>query len=1225
MELYAREDEVSRLEAGLAGLSLPDRLVLAWHLRQRDSARAMALCNEIETEAGGLPEAERSSIAARIWLIRGEIQLLFAEVDHAETSAMAANALYQASADPVGQGDANLLIANVWLSRGHSVLIEQALAVAYQHYLVADDERRADIAYAQLLGRRAFRAAGAIIGGLQERFGATPQRHESVLCWIAVAQATAAALTDNPGAAIKFDLEGYRSARETGQVRLAIVCAVNIAEGFATLGDLDAALEWAESALSLARETSWPGSVGVCLMQMGEVVRQLQRHDDARGLLHEALVVMESLSGSRNHEQVLASLGQLALDVGHFEEALGWFKQLEDGLAGHDEPDLTMKAWCGQASALSGLGRVDEAQVQAAQALDLARQKGNADAQIKALRVFAELYRDHALPIPPGVAGTTAELYFLGEAVRVAETISGYALPVDLLNQLATAHAHNGDFRAAYENSQAAQTARNRMRLEEAQQRALAIQIKHEMDQARAVAEHHKHLAATLQETNETLETIGQIGQEITASLNAGAVFEALHRHVDGLIDAQTFLIYMVDESAGALNMVFGVEDGQPYPRISINLESEVSLAAKCVREQREILIDGTTDVQARVSPGTLKTASMLFAPLQTRQRLLGAMSIQTQKIKAYGERELAIFRALCAYGAIALDNAGAYAAVEAARQQTARQEEELRVAAVAFESQEGMLITAADWTVLRVNRAFQTITGYTALEVIGELPEFLHSVRGQGQEMAEEACLRGAWQGEIWIRKRSGEVVPLGVAVTAVRSDAGKISHYVFTLVDITERKLAENEIRNLAFYDPLTNLPNRRLLMDRLRHALVKSARKSDGGGLLFVDLDNFKRLNDTRGHAVGDRLLEQVAQRLVECLREGDTVARLGGDEFVVLLEGLGNEVRELPGRIEMVAEKMLHSLNQPYMLEGVEHHTTPSIGACVFYGKDETAEELLKQADVAMYQAKAAGRNTIRFFNPTMQAEVSAQAELEADLRLALAHRQFALHYQPQVDTEGRVFGVEALLRWAHPIRGMVSPGDFIPLAEETGLILPIGKWVLDTACRQLQEWGARPETASLSMSVNISGRQFLDKDFVEQVRDAVAKYKIDAARLKLELTESVLVRDIDGAVARMMELCETGLTFSLDDFGTGYSSLSYLKRLPLSQLKIDQSFVRDIFVDPNDLAIVRAIVTLGESLGLAVIAEGVETEEQRAFLVKTGCLAFQGYYFGKPAPADALPL
>ncbi len=1225
MELYASDEELAEQEAGL-GDRPRQRLELAWHLRQRDCTRALVLCDEIESNSRLLEPLERGQIDGRIALIRGEVQLLFAQVDEAEDKARSAAATFTALGDILGLGDSHMLMANVGLERGDSAGIERELAAALQHYLEAGASRRVDLAEAQRLAQRAFTEAEQVARELDERFSNFPKRHDSVMCWISVAHATAEALTDNPGAAIKFDLEGYRFAKQSGQIRLAIICAVNIAESFTTLGDLDAAIEWAENALALARETRWPGSVGVCLMQMGDVLRQLLRYDESRALLQEALVVMEGLSGSRNHEHVLATLGQLALDVGDFEEALGWFRQLELGLAGEDEPDLAMKAWRGQASALSRLGRAEEAHVQATQVLDLARQKGNVDEQIKSMRVFAELYRDHSLPVPGGLQADSPELHFLNEAVRIARTISGYALPADLLNQLAMANAANGDFRAAFENSQAALAARNRMRTEEAQQRALAIQIRHEIDRALAVAEHHKQLAGALQETNVTLETIGQIGREITACLDVEAVFEAICRHVDRLLDAQTFLIYLIDEAAGTLNMVFGIENGQPHPRISIDLDSPVSLAARCVRERREIVIEAPSDTELRVVPGTLKTASLLFAPLQTRLRLLGAMTIQTERPYAYGERELSIFRALCAYGAIALDNASAYAAVEAARLKTAKQEEELRVAAVAFESQEGMLIAAADWTVLRVNSAFQSITGYLASDVIGRQPDFLKSSRGNADaRMAEAVCLQGSWQGEFWSRKKSGEIFPLWLTVTAVRSETGEISHYVFTLVDITARKQAENEIRNLAFYDPLTNLPNRRLLMDRLRQAVVKSGRTGEGGALLFVDLDNFKRLNDTRGHSVGDLLLEQVAARLVECLREGDTVARLGGDEFVVLLEGMGNEARELPGRIELVADKILKSLNLPYTLDGLEHHTTPSIGACVFLGREESAEELLKQADMAMYQAKAAGRNAIRFFDPAMQAAVSAQAELEADMRLALAHRQLMLHYQPQVDTDGRVFGVEALLRWNHPIRGMVSPGEFIPLAEDTGMIIGIGKWVLESACGQLQQWSRDPQTAALTMSVNISARQFLDPSFVDSVRDVLRKFDINPTRLKLELTESVFLRDVEGTVTRMNELRDAGLGFSLDDFGTGYSSLSYLKRLPLSQLKIDQSFVRDIFVDANDLAIVRAIVTLGESLGLAVIAEGVETEAQREFLVKTGCQAFQGYLFGKPVPAEKLAL
>jgi diguanylate cyclase (GGDEF)-like protein len=430
------------------------------------------------------------------------------------------------------------------------------------------------------------------------------------------------------------------------------------------------------------------------------------------------------------------------------------------------------------------------------------------------------------------------------------------------------------------------------------------------------------------------------------------------------------------------------------------------------------------------------------------------------------------------------------------------------------------------------------------------------------------------------------------------------------------------DGEIRQLAFYDPLTRLPNRRLLRDRLKQALAACTRKVRHGALLFIDMDNFKTLNDTLGHDFGDMLLQQVALRLSACVREGDTVARLGGDEFVVMLEDLGKNLNEAIAQTEAAGEKVLVTLNQVYLLANQEYYSTPSIGITLFANDDENIDDLLKRADLAMYQAKAAGRNTLRFFDPAMQAAVTARAALDNDLREALREKQFVLYYQPQVDQARRITGAEALLRWHHPQRGLVSPADFIPLAEETGLILPLGQWVLETACTQLVRWAAHPETSHLTMAVNVSAHQFSQNEFADQVLAVLKNTGANPRKLKLELTESLLVDDVEDTIIKMATLKAEGVAFSLDDFGTGYSSLSYLKRLPLDQLKIDQSFVRDILSDPNDAAIARTIVGLAGSMGLAVIAEGVETEAQLNLLAANGCHAYQGYLFSRPQPVHA---
>lgn len=446
----------------------------------------------------------------------------------------------------------------------------------------------------------------------------------------------------------------------------------------------------------------------------------------------------------------------------------------------------------------------------------------------------------------------------------------------------------------------------------------------------------------------------------------------------------------------------------------------------------------------------------------------------------------------------------------------------------------------------------------------------------------------------------------------------------YVLSLArDITDRKHVEEQIWNLAYFDPLTKLPNRRLLMDRLGHALASSHRSRAFGALLILDLDNFKTLNDTQGHDVGDRLLVEVAQRLSACVRREDTVCRLGGDEFVVVLEGLGQDERNAAHQSELVAEKVRLTLGQPYLLNPNEaqFHGSASIGVTLFSDQNLSVEALLKQADVALYQAKDAGRNQIRFFNPAMQAAIDARTVMEAALRRALDQNELKLYYQPQVNQHGSLVGAEVLLRWQQSNQAMVSPADFVPLAEDTGLILSIGQWVLDTACAQLKAWASDPRTRALQISVNVSARQFLQENFVKAVRHSLAQSGIDPSRLKLELTESVVLDDIEGVVSRMQELIALGLSFCLDDFGTGYSSLSYLKRLPLDQVKIDQSFVRDVTEDQNDAAIVRAIMAISRSLGLQVVAEGVETQAQRDFLLQNGCTVYQGFLFCEPVPIE----
>jgi len=550
------------------------------------------------------------------------------------------------------------------------------------------------------------------------------------------------------------------------------------------------------------------------------------------------------------------------------------------------------------------------------------------------------------------------------------------------------------------------------------------------------------------------------------------------------------------------------------------------------------------------------------------------------------------------------------------------RAEAELRVAATAFEAQEGMVVTDGERMVLRSNLAFSKITGYGADEVVGRKMGFLKSGRHDADFYAGmwAAIERdGTWQGEIWNRHKHGEVRPHWLTISAVKDGEGRVTHYVGTYMDITERKQAEAKIADLAFFDQLTGLPNRTLLLDRLRQAVTASGRGGKYGALLLIDLDQFKTLNDTLGHDVGDSLLKQAAGRLLQCVRDGDTVARLGGDEFVVLLTSLSTSEVDAASNTKAVARKILNALGQHYQLGTVVHHSTASIGATLFLGQAASADDLMKQVDLALYRTKAAGRNSVRFFDPEMETVVLRRVALERDLDEAIAARQFLLHYQAQVTGEDRLTGTEVLLRWKHPQRGMVSPAEFIPLAEETGLILRLGHWVLETACRQLVQWAGQAHLSHLTVAVNVSVHQFRQADFVDQVLAVLADTGANPQRLKLELTESLLVDNVEEIIEKMAALKAWGIGFALDDFGTGYSSLSYLKRLPLDQLKIDQSFVRDVLMDPNDAAIARTIVALANSLGLGVIAEGVETVAQRDFLARHGCHAYQGYLYSRPLP------
>ena len=531
--------------------------------------------------------------------------------------------------------------------------------------------------------------------------------------------------------------------------------------------------------------------------------------------------------------------------------------------------------------------------------------------------------------------------------------------------------------------------------------------------------------------------------------------------------------------------------------------------------------------------------------------------------------------------------------------------------------SLEGILVTDADARILSVNPAFTRMTGYTAEEVIGLNPSLLNSGRQSPAfyaRMWESLLQEGQWQGEVWNRRKSGEVSPQLLHITAIRDREGQLTHYAALFTDISRLKETEARIRDLAYYDPLTGLPNRRLLEDRLQVELAHAARLRCRLAVMFVDLDRFKRINDSLGHEVGDRLLVEISQRLRGSLREDDTVARMGGDEFLVILNNLAG-----PDEAAMMARRLVGALRRPVQIEGRELVVTTSLGISIYPDDSQDANTLIKYADVAMYRAKDEGRNSFQLFEPAMNARSLEHLALETALHRALPRNELLLHFQPLVEpATGRPEAVEALLRWQHPDLDLVSPADFIPLAEDTGLIVPIGEWVLRNACERHREW-RESGGGSLRMMVNISARQFRDEGFVAMVGSVIAETGMPPECLTLELTESMLMDATDRAIARLEQLRALGVGLAIDDFGTGYSSLAYLKRFPIDELKIDRLFVRGIDRNARDAALVSAIISLGHSLGLRVVAEGVETPGHLKVLQSEGCDLAQGFHFSRPLP------
>ncbi|MES2585042.1 MAG: ATP-binding protein [Pseudomonadota bacterium] len=863
MELFIVNEDLAALELSLAAAqgdaSLCLTVACAWHLRQRDCQRALALADQVEglLPHSGLTAPERMRLLARLQLARAEIRLLFGDAPAAQALAHAAAAGFADLQDALGSGDAHWLQASICVDRGNSLQVAECLnqaAAAYQN--TADGVRRA-ATVARSLVNASFREPVGTASELLRQFPLEQTLPVAVLAWASAARANVAGLTDDPGGSIKHDLVAYQSALDSGQVRQALVSVTNAAESFATLGDLDAALEWSERALALARKTGWPASIGFCLMQLGDVMRLLGRHDESRNYLQEALVLMGAQTGSRNYELGLSNLGQLALDVGDYAAGLESFAKLEEHGRTQVEPDLAIKAWRGQASALFRLGRLQEAHSKAEAALALAQQQGSADGQIQILRIFAQMHLEQG----PGAndSGTAAQsaLRYLDQALAIAGSIGGYDASPELLDQVATAHAAAGHFDAAYKNALAASAARNRSRRLEAQKRALALQVRQQVELARADTEHHRKLAATLKDTAATLETLGTIGREITASLDAAAVFDALHRHVHELLDATAFAVYLVETGAPFLKMAFGMEAGAPLPLSRVALDSPTAVSARCARERKEVLVEVPMGkITSSWIPGTLPTRSLLYAPLMVGERLLGVMTIQSPNPQVYGERERSIFHTLCAYGAIALDNASAYAAAAAAQQradqanaellQTQAQlvkdiaereriDQELQAlnndleARIALRTQEmratldmlaenkqklqGIVDTALD-AVIRVDAAgtivgwntqAHLIFGWTSEQALGRalhltiIPEQYREahLRGLARYMQGGASTVIDRRIEITALHESGREFPIELAITRVMLDNPAKFEFCAFIRDITQRRQAEEDIK--------------------------------------------------------------------------------------------------------------------------------------------------------------------------------------------------------------------------------------------------------------------------------------------------------------------------------------------------------------------------------------------------------------------------------------------
>ena len=717
---------------------------------------------------------------------------------------------------------------------------------------------------------------------------------------------------------------------------------------------------------------------------------------------------------------------------------------------------------------------------------------------------------------------------------------------------------------------------------------------------------------------NEILQTnmrlLGGIGQQTSLRDVATAILDLTTKALGDnlcfliLYDAEQDVLLGVAQTGIAFNP-------NGYFRLK---PDEISHASEVYRTGQTIALNDAAN-DSRSSPRMLKhfgIMSSLAAPLIADSKVIGVlMSTNRDRLHAYSPHEITIMEAMAREAALAVHS-------QLLANQRMEQQKELMLAASVFrDTQEGIIITDARARILRVNDAFTRITGYSMDEVIGRTPRLLRTERHNKdfyKTITMELKAAGVWQGEIWSRRKNGELFPEWLNISAVQDEQGKPVQYIGIFSDFTEKKLSEERIYHLAHYDILTELPNRALLQERLGQAVVQAQRHAKPTAILFVDLDYFKRINDTLGHVLGDKLLQVIAQRLTECVRKGDTVARQGGDEFIIVLNQLQHE-----DDAAVVAENILAQVAKPIHLDHHEVVISASIGISLYPGDTEDPGTLLKNADAAMYRAKEQGRGIYQFFTPDLNTRAFERLTLESKLRRALPQHEFLLEYQPQInDTNGEVTAVEALLRWQNPELGRLMPTSFITVAEETGEIVPIGEWVLRQACLDFLDW-RKKGCAPQRVAINISARQLRFAAFASLVELVLRETGMPAQHLELEVTESALITNSEETRQILLQINALGVNIALDDFGTGYSSLTHLKRFPIDVVKIDKSFVQDILHDPDDVAIIEAVIRMGQTLGLRVVAEGVENEAQLAFLRSRGCMEMQGYFLGRPMPADKL--